>query len=108
MCPVGTGFLSALPGERATNKQEYFGMHKVRVNFTLMTQAPPGCITLVDVLQECKDERDCSSLSGSSDLLGGGQVHRHPHYKVESKYKDGHDGGQFVEASRRGGICAGP
>lgn len=69
MGPVGTGFLSALSGELATNEQEYSGMHKVGVSFTTVIQAPPGYITLVEVLQEYGDERDGSSLSGSSDLL---------------------------------------
>lgn len=105
---MGTGFLSALSGKLMTNEQEYFGMHKIGVRFTDMIQAPPGCMTLVELILECKGERDCSSLSGSSDLVGQGQVHGQLHYKVDSKYKDSHDGGRSLKASWRGGIWAGP
>lgn len=54
MCPVGTGFLSPLSGELVTNKQEYFGMHVVGVNFTNVIQAPPGYITLVEIFKNAK------------------------------------------------------
>lgn len=40
MCPVGIAFLPALSGELTTaNEQEYFGMHKVGVDFTDMIPA---------------------------------------------------------------------
>lgn len=64
-----------------------------------MIQALPGYVTLVEVFQECKDERDCSSLSGSSSLVGQGQVHGQLHYKVEFKYKDSHVGERSIKAT---------
>lgn len=46
-------------------------MHKIRVSFSNVIHAPPGCVMLRKVFQECKDERACSSLSGSSNRVGG-------------------------------------
>lgn len=101
---MGTGFLSALSGGLMTDKPEYFGMQKIRVCFTDMIRVPlPGYVTLAGVLLEGKDERECSSLSGSSDLVGQRQAHGQRHYKVESGYKDSPDRGHLGWAMKAGG-----
>lgn len=104
MCPVGTGFLSPLSGELVTNKQQYFGMHIVGVNFTNVIQAPPGYITLVEIFKNTK-MRDCPSLSRSSDLLGEDRYMANyiTRWNLSTKTVMMGGGGRFVKASQGDG-----